>query len=80
MKLIEPTHKEIMMDLDCCYYCRWHKGQCECHDPKQFKVCYEEAKKRLTRTELTEEEIRQGQKQNAKSTEAIDNALHEFFD
>lgn len=80
MKTIEPTHKEIMQFLDCCYYGRWHKGQCECHNLKQFKACYEEAKKQLTRTEQTEEEIQQGQKQNAKSMEAIDNLLHEIFD
>ena len=29
MERIEPTHKEIMAELDCCYYSRWHKGICE---------------------------------------------------
>ena len=50
MERIEPTHKEIMAELDCCYYSRWHKGICECKSPNQFKSCYEAAKKRLTRT------------------------------
>lgn len=75
MEKIEPSHKEIMQYLDCCYYGYWHKGICECHDPHQFKSCYEFAKKRLTRTVLTEEEIRQGQERNAKAMADIDKAL-----
>ena len=75
MKKIEPTHKEIMEHLDCCYYSRWHKGICECQSPNQFKSCYEAAKKRLTRTVLTEEEIIQKQKANAKAMLEIERAL-----
>lgn len=75
MKKIEPTHKEIMEYLDCCYYSRWHKGICECKSPNQFKSCYEAAKKRLTRTVLTEEEIKQKQKTNAKAMLDIERAL-----
>lgn len=80
MKIIEPTHKEIMQYLDCCHYSRWHKGQCECNMREQFKSCYEHAKKQLTRTEYTEEEIRQHQKQNTKAMEEINRELHELFD
>ena len=75
MKKIEPTHKEIMKYLDCCYYSRWHKGICECKSPNQFKSCYEAAKKRLTRTVLSEEEIMQKQKVNAKAMLEIERAL-----
>lgn len=75
MKRIEPTHKEVMEDLDCCYYSRWHKGICECKSPNQFKSCYEAAKKRLARTVLTEEEIMQKQKANAKAMLEIERAL-----
>ena len=75
MGKIEPTHKEIMAELDCCYYSRWHKGICECKSPNQFKSCYEAAKKRLTRTVLTEEEIKKGQEINAKVMLDIDRAL-----
>ena len=75
MKKIKPTHKEIMEYLDCCYYSRWHKGICECKSPNQFKSCYEAAKKRLTRTVLTEEEIMQKQKANAKAMLEIERAL-----
>ena len=79
MERIEPTHKEIMAELDCCYYGRWHKGICECKSPNQFKSCYEAAKKRLTRTVLTEEEIMQKQKANAKAMLDIERALATFY-
>lgn len=75
MERIEPTHKEIMEHLDCCYYSRWHKGICECKSPNQFKSCYEAAKTQLTKTVLTDEEIKQGQEQNAKAMNAINEAL-----
>ena len=78
MERIEPTHKEIMTELDCCYYSRWHKGICECKSPNQFKSCYEAEKKRLTRTVLTEEEIMQKQKANAKAMLDIERALATF--
>ena len=78
MERIEPTHKEIMTELDCCYYSRWHKGICECKSPNQFKSCYEAAKKRLTRTVLAEEEIIQKQKANAKAMLEIERALATF--
>ena len=78
MERLEPTHKEIMAELDCCYYSRWHKGICECKSPNQFKSCYEAAKKRLTRTVLTEEEIMQKQKANAKAMLEIERALATF--
>lgn len=78
MEKIEPTHEEIMAELDCCYYSHWHKGICECKSPNQFKSCYEAAKKRLTRTVLTEEEIMQKQKANAKAMSDIERALAIF--
>lgn len=78
MEKIEPTHKEIMAELDCCYYSRWHKGICECKSPNQFNSCYEAAKKRLTRTVLTEEEMMQKQKANAKAMLDIERALATF--
>lgn len=75
MEKIEPTHKEIMKYLDCCYYGYWHKGICECRSPNQFKSCYEAAKAQLTKTVLTDEEIKQGQEQNTKAMDAINEAL-----
>ena len=75
MEKIEPTHNVTMAELDCCYYSRWHKGICECKSPNQFKSCYEAAKKRLTRTVLTEEEIKKGQEANAKAMLEIERAL-----
>lgn len=79
MKIIEPTHGEIMKFLDCCYYSKWHKGQCECHSPSQFKSCYENAKRQLTTKELTEEEIKEGQMCNSKAMEDINKMLNEVF-
>lgn len=78
MKIVEPTHKEVMEDLDCCYYSHWHKGICECKSPNQFKSCYEAAKKRLTRIVLTEEEIKKGQEANVKAMLDIERALAIF--
>lgn len=75
MEKIEPSHKEIMEYLDCCYYSRWHKGVCECYSPYQFKDCYAAAKKRLTKTIYTEEEIKQNQEKNKKSMLEIEKAL-----
>ena len=80
MKIIEPTHKEIMQFLDCCHYSKWHKGQCTCRTHAQFKSCYEQAKRQLTRTEYAEEEIQQAREQNAKAMEAINKAIEELFD
>lgn len=76
MKRIEPTHKEIMEYLDCCYYSRWHKGICECKSQNQFKDCYAAAKERLMKTVLTDEEIKQQQEENKKSMLEIDKALN----
>ena len=78
MKIVEPTHKEVMAELDCCYYSRWHKGICECKSPNQFKSCYEAAKKRLTKAVLSEEEIKKGQEANAKAMLEIERALAIF--
>lgn len=76
MRKIEPTHKEIMKYLNCCHYSYWNKNQCECHNPKQFKLCYEQAKQQLTHTEYTEEEIEELKKQakqnGCKSEEAFE--------
>ena len=78
MKIIEPTHKEIMKFLDCCYYGYFHKGICECHNPVQFKSCYESAKIQLTRVEYTEEEIAKMVEKNAKAMKQIDLAISEL--
>lgn len=78
MKMIEPSHKEIMKDLDCCHYSRWHKGICECRSPEQFKHCYEAAKRRLTRIIYTEEEIKARQDTNTQAMSDIEKALAIF--
>lgn len=80
MKVVEPSHKEIMEYLNCCWYSHWNKGQCECHDRSQFKDCYDKAKQRLTRHVYTEEEIKQQQLINEKAMSEIDHILSEVFD
>lgn len=80
MKIIEPTHKEIMQYLNCCYYSYWNKRNCECHDKNQFKECYAKAKERLTKKVYTEEEIKKSQEQNAEAMEELNKILHEIFD
>lgn len=78
MEKIEPTHKEIMQYLDCCYYGYWHKGICECRSPEQFKSCYEVAKRQLTKMVWAEEEIMQKQEASAKAMLDIERALAIF--
>lgn len=80
MKTIEPSHEEIMRDLNCCWYTRYHTGQCECHDKCQFKDCYNKAKQRLTRNVYTSEEIKQQQLKNKKAMDEINKILSEAFD
>lgn len=79
MKIIEPTHKEIMQSLNCGWFGSYRKGQCECYSRCQFKDCYEREKKILTRIEYTEEEIKEAQEQNAKAMADIAKALDEFY-
>lgn len=78
MTIIEPTHKEIMEYLDCCWFTSYHKGVCECKSKCQFKDCYAAAKEKLTKTVYTEEEIKQKQEQSKKTMDGIEEALRLF--
>lgn len=80
MKIIEPTHKEIMRYLNCGYYGYWNKNKCQCHNQKQFKSCYESAKERLTRTEYTEEEIAVQREHNKKAMQEMNEALKWLYE
>lgn len=79
MKIIEPTHKEIMQYLMCGWFGSYENGECECESRCQFKDCYENAKKFLTRTEYTPEEIQEAQEHNTKAMQDIKKALDEFW-
>ena len=79
MKIIEPTHEQIMKYLNCCYYGYYNKTQCQCNNPRQFKSCYENAKKQLTYTEYTEEEIAE-MKRKSKETNQTEEAFKVFWD
>ena len=76
MKLVEPTHKEIMQSLNCCHYSYLNKDSCICHNRGQFKSCYEAEKRRLTQTIYTAEEIAE-QKKN-KAMQELKSFLDEF--
>lgn len=75
MKIIEPTHEQIMKYLNCSYYGYLSKNKCQCHNPKQFKSCYENAKKQLTYTEFTEQEIKKHKKSNKKANKELNEML-----
>lgn len=80
MKVVEPSHKEIMKHLDCCHYSKWHEGQCTCFCAKDnFQTCYEEAKKHLTKTVYEADEIEHGQARNKQSMDMINKAIAEAF-
>jgi hypothetical protein len=78
MKIIEPTHKEVMQNLRCCHYGYLNKNSCICHNHKQFKGCYERMKKSLTTKIYTADEIAEQQKNNNKAMEALKSFLNEF--
>lgn len=77
---VEPTHSEIMKSLSCGWFRRYNKANCQCHDRNAFKSCYESAKKRLTKTVYTEEEIAQAKETSAKAMAELEKAMAECFD
>lgn len=77
MKIIKPTKEQIFRELrkTCC----WLGGSgCECKS-RQLSVCYADTEKFLTKTEYTEEEIKQKQKQNQKAMKDIEKALNDAW-
>jgi hypothetical protein len=78
MKVIEPTHKEVMQNLRCCHYSYLNKDICICNNPGQFKSCYENEKIRLTKKIYTANEIVEKQKDNNKAMQELRNFLNEF--
>ena len=80
MEIIKPTKKQVFDDLRKNTGCCWLGGsKCHCYS-RQLCDCYNDTERRLTKTILTEEEIKAGQEQNAKAMREIDNILHELFD
>lgn len=79
MQVIKPTKQEVFKELRQFTGCCWLGGTgCECRS-RQLGICYKEAEQRLTKTILTDEEIKQAQEKNQKSMDAITNALNELF-
>ena len=78
MQRITPTKKEVFDELRS-WGCCWLGCQgCECKS-RQLRVCYTDAERRLTRTEYTEEEIREAQERNAKEMKELSDILDEYF-
>lgn len=78
MKVIEPTHKEIMQHLGCCHYSYLTKNSCICHNRGQFKSCYEKEKIRLTTKIYSDAETAEQQKVNNKAMQELKSFLNEF--
>lgn len=79
MKEIKPTKKQVLDELRSGCGCCWLGGSgCECKS-RQIKVCYEEAEKRLTKTEKTPEEIKQDIEHNQKVTQGYFDLLDELY-
>ena len=75
---VTPTKKEVFNSLKS-FGCCWLGGQgCECKS-RQLKECYKAEEKRLTKTTLTEEEIKQAKENNKNAMNELNEMLNEFF-
>ena len=78
MKVNAPTKQEVFNSLRA-FGCCWLGGQgCECKS-RQLSECYKAEEKRLAKTILTEEEIKQAKANNAKAMDELDALLTECF-
>lgn len=79
MKIIEPSHIEIMRNLNCCWFGSYNYKKCMCHNRGQFKDCYQKEKQRLTKTEYTEVEIMEMKRQNDIAMKELKEAIYNAF-
>ena len=80
MQEVKPTKERVFEELRKGCGCCWLGGQgCHCYS-RQLKRCYEEAEKRLTRTERTPEEIERAKATNQKAMQELNELLSDFFD
>lgn len=78
MKVKEPSKQEVFNSLRA-FGCCWLGGQgCECKS-RQLSSCYKAEQSRLTKTMLTEEEIKQAKANNAKAMNELAELLNECF-
>lgn len=79
MQVIKPTKQEVFRELRQFTGCCWLGGTgCECRS-RQLGICYKEAEQRLTKTILTDEEIKAGQARNAAAMKEIEDMLNSAF-
>lgn len=80
MKVIEPTKREVFDEMKACG-CTWCGGHgCECHMKVNMSGCFNDTKKRLTRTEYTEDEIREQVQENEKAIKEYMEAIKEYME
>lgn len=78
MKVKKPSKQEVFNSLRA-FGCCWLGGQgCECKS-RQLSSCYKAEEIRLTKTMLTEEEIKAAKANNAKAMNELDELLNECF-
>ena len=79
MQVIKPTKKEVFeqMKLE---GCMWFGGYgCECHYKINFKTCFDQTEKRLSRTEYIPEEEAELTRQGNEARAELDAFLEELF-
>ena len=79
MQVIKPTKQEVFDELRKNIGCCWLGGAgCQCRT-RQLGQCFKETEKNLTKTILTDEEIKAGQARNAAAMKAIEDMLNSAF-
>ena len=79
MQVIKPTKKEVFeqMKLEGCTWCGGYG--CECHYKINFKTCFDQTEKRLSRTEYTPEEEAELTRKGNEARAELDAFLEELF-
>lgn len=79
MQVGNPTKQEVFDELRRNIGCCWLGGTgCQCHS-RQLGQCFKETERSLTKTILTDEEIKEGQARNAVAMKEIKDMLNSAF-
>ena len=78
MTVVMPTKQEVFNSLRA-FGCCWLGGQgCECKS-RQLSECYKAEESRLTKTVLTDDEIKRAKENNQKAMDEMSVMLDECF-
>lgn len=78
MTVVMPTKQEVFNSLRA-FGCCWLGGQgCECKS-RQLSECYKAEESRLTKTALTDDEIKRAKENNQKAMDELSVMLDECF-